>query len=94
MIAVFHAKKPTFGFGPAGNFPGDFNHVADVDLPDEAHSDVFRLTNHIDQPWWENPRVELITESRSTSVGDMIRLSDGRLLLCKNFGWSEVTNVR
>ena len=93
MISVFHAKRPTFGFGPAGNFPDDFNHVAEVDLPDEAHAEVFRLTNHIDRPWWENAGVTLVAQSRSTSVGDMIRLSDGRILLCKSFGWSEVTSV-
>jgi len=89
-IAVFHATRPTFGFGEE---PTEFVHVADVDIPDADYPRVFELTNTIERYWWENA---LVTSTfagegcRSTSVGDRIRLSDGRVLRCASFGWEEV----
>jgi hypothetical protein len=89
-IAVFHAARPTFGVGPE---PEEFVHVADVDVSDEDYPEVFRLTNTIDHYWWENAQVTSTFAGegcRSTSVGDRIRLSDGRVLRCASFGWEEV----
>lgn len=36
--------------------------------------EVYRLTNHIDRDYGENPEVEMLVEggARSTSVGDML----------------------
>tara|TARA_B100000683_G_scaffold266450_1_gene298715 strand:+ start:149 stop:523 length:375 start_codon:yes stop_codon:yes gene_type:complete len=79
--------------------PPVYAHVADVDLPDHLHAQVFPLTNSIDGPWWENEGVTPNFDSpafreiegrkgtRSTSVGDVILLSDGRWLRCASFGW-------
>ena len=64
--------------------------VADVNIPDEEYGDAFRLTNHIDRAWWENEEVVLFEESRSTSVGDLIELSDGTLMVCASVGWVKV----
>ena len=89
-IAVFHATRPSFGFGEE---PTEFVHVADVDVPDEEYARVFELTNTIEHYWWDNARVTSTFAGegcRSTSVGDRIRLSDGRVLRCASFGWEEV----
>jgi hypothetical protein len=53
---------------------------------------AYQLTNHIDHAWWENAGVTLIgePEHRSTSVGDVIVMDDGRVLRCANCGWDEV----
>ena len=54
--------------------------------------------------WWENEGVTAHTHSpafrehngvkgtRSTSVGDRIRLSDGRVFRCASVGWQEMKN--
>jgi hypothetical protein len=89
-IAIFHATRPTWGSGPESE---EFVHVADVDLPDAEYPEVFGLTNTIDHYWWKNARVTPTFAGegcRSTSVGDRIRLSDGRVLRCASFGWEEV----
>lgn len=83
------------------NFPEDFHHVATVDLADEDMHMVFEATNSIHRGWWENEGVTAHFDSpafrevegrkgtRSTSVGDRIRLSDGRVFRCASVGWEE-----
>lgn len=92
-----------FGLGPALNFPEDFHHVATVDLADEDMAEVFEMTNSIHHGWWDNEGVTAHTHSpafrehngvkgtRSTSVGDRIKLSDGRVFRCAPVGWQEMT---
>jgi hypothetical protein len=87
--------------GGAG-WPEKFDKVATVDLPDEQYAGAYRLTNSIERGWWENEGVEAHTESdafrtvegvrgtRSTSVGDVIVLSDGRVMECASVGWAEI----
>ena len=89
--------------GPELSFPDDFHHVATVDIADEDMHMVFKATNSIHHGWWENEGVTAHTDSpafdehngvkgtRSTSVGDRIRLSDGRVFKCASVGWKEVT---
>ena len=87
------------------NFPEDFHHVATVDLADEDMHKVFEATNSIQHGWWKNSHVVAHFDSpaffeveehpgvkgtRSTSVGDRIRLSDGRVFKCAPVGWDEV----
>ncbi len=119
MIAVYHSEEMLHRVYRDGAYAKDengnpiwedrkgnppvFHHVADVDLPDEAHAQVFPLTNSIDGPWWENDGVTANFDSpaffevegrkgtRSTSVGDVILLSDGRWLQCVSVGWVEIT---
>ena len=71
-------------------FPNDYKMVAIVVGTDVETA--YRLTNHIDSPWWENEGVTLIgnPEHRSTSVGDVVIMSDGRVLRCEPQGWSEI----
>jgi hypothetical protein len=40
-------------------------HTTDLDM-------AYGLTQHIERPWWHNGSVDLIQESRSTSIGDVI----------------------
>ena len=50
-----------------------YTHVATVVA--DSLNDVFRLTNTINWPWWENDAVDAIVENtRSTSVGDLYLL--------------------
>ena len=105
-IRVYHSVKPTWGFGTHPTFPHEFAHVATVDVPDAMNFEVFRLTNSIDCGWWENEKVTAHTEAstfrclpggvkgtRSTSVGDLIILSDGRILRCAHCGWEDITEI-
>ena len=81
------------GFGGPGvlpSYPADYEMVAVVDGEDVDMA--FQLTNHIDHAWWENSGVTLIGEPqhRSTSVGDVVVMGDGRVLRCASCGWDEV----
>lgn len=72
---VWHKDIPAFvGATPADlkAFPAGYTHVANVTT--DAIYDVFRLTNHIDAPWDENPGVQKTVSRgvRSTSVGDVV----------------------
>jgi len=105
MIEVYHAITPRWDTGgPVDpSDPTEFALVATVDVPDDRLGEVFRLTNSIDCGWWENEGVTAHTEAstfreykgvrgtRSTSVGDLIILSDGRVLRCAPFGWDETS---
>lgn len=104
-IQVFHNQDRGTRFMEAGDFPADYIKVATVDLPDERYAEAFGLTNSVHNGWWENEGVTAHTESeafidhegargtRSTSVGDVIVLSDGRVLACAMVGWEEIGNV-
>jgi hypothetical protein len=79
------------GFGGAlPSYPEDYVMVAVVE--GDSVDMAYQLTNHIDHAWWENAGVTLIgePEHRSTSVGDVIVMDDGRVLRCANCGWDEV----
>ena len=54
---------------------------------------AFMLTNSINDAWYTSDEVAYIGPEkacRSTSVGDMIRLENGKKFKCENTGWSEV----
>lgn len=55
---------------------------------------MFRLTNSIDTAWYENPEVRaLVGPTRSTSVGDVVVLSDetgSRAFRCDPVGWAQI----
>lgn len=86
-LYVYHAKTPSFlGFRTGQkvslfDLHNLFEAVATIEMPEvadvDALEDAFRLTNHIDDPWWENEGVTLTKESRSTSVGDVIVVERG-----------------
>jgi hypothetical protein len=86
---VYHAIKPTFGLPnlAENKFPEDYELVAKVDT--NSVEKAYELTNHIDCEWWENEGVELVKQSRSTSVGDVIEI-EGKLHRCEMMGWKEI----
>ena len=54
---------------------------------------AYMLTNSIDAAWYTSDEVEYIgpeKSCRSTSVGDMVRLENGKKFKCEPAGWSEV----
>lgn len=92
---VWHVKKPTFGFCLQHKylkFPMHYECVAEVlsSNPDDA----FYLTNTVNHPWWENSGVVALKKGRSTSVGDVILMSDNKTLyLCMPAGWKKYVGV-
>ena len=73
------------------NFDKNFDKVADVDLPDNLE-DAFRLTNSIETFWWYNDGVVKGDKEgyRSTSVGDVVELSDGTFHMVDGTGWMKI----
>lgn len=51
---------------------------------------AFFFTNHVDKAWFDHLNVEVVKESRSTSVGDLVEDEDGQLWLCAFCGWEKV----
>jgi len=104
-IQVAHAIKPSFGFPtsdrPEPKYPDGFQMVAIVEWREDYTLDenlnmAFQLTNHIGCPWWENPGVTALGpfpfKHRSSSVGDLISVPDGRLFQAAPLGWKELVN--
>lgn len=91
MSQVYHAIKPTFGLPqlPEPQFPADYELVAELDSNDI--DEAFRLTNHIDQPWYENQGVKALKKARSTSVGDVIVIPTGTFR-CATIGWEKLND--
>jgi len=86
---VYHAKDPNFGFGPQLKYPDDYQKVAEVEC--ENLEEVFRVTNHIDRSWTENPEVKWHAEQvRSTSVGDIVVDEKNNIFSCENIGWVQI----
>ena len=89
MSLVFHRIKPNFGMGEMGQFPEDFQLVAEVATEDLE--EVYHLTNHIDTDWTTNAGVTPKQERvRSTSVGDVVVLQNGSRHLCASCGWEAI----
>jgi hypothetical protein len=101
-IQVYHAIKPTYGFGEAPGWPEEYVQVAEVDTTDL--DEAFKLTNHISKPWWENEKVTVVGlerdpdgrgKHRSTSVGDVlvktgVTDAEDEVYRCANFGWTRI----
>ena len=48
------------------------------------------LTNSIEDAWWNNDDVHALYNSRSTSVGDKVKIGDRTFEYCA-FGFREIT---
>ena len=92
MIRVFHNPRTDFfRVNPSDVFtitPDELVAIVDTDDLDEA----YRLTNHIDKPWYENTEVQTIRKSRSTSVGDFMELN-GAWYAVAPMGFDKVTEA-
>jgi hypothetical protein len=98
LFKVYHAIEPGFGDFDAERvrWPGNFEAVAWVEA--RNIDDVFRITNHIDSNWTENPEVKrLLTpvdRTRSTSVGDVVLdFATGKLYAVAGVGWKQIGDV-
>ena len=97
-IQVFHHREVQYPFGELEGWDeSKYQKVADVNIPDEDHTRVFQLTNNIEHSWIDNKEVTPATENmkfgrgfRSTSVGDIIVLSTGKMLQCASAGWNHI----
>lgn len=77
----------------AGFSEGAYKHVAT--MGDELNlEDAFRLTNHIETEWQQNPEVTPAGDDgqRSTSVGDLIE-KDGDVYMVAGFGFEKLEGV-
>jgi len=66
----------------------NYKHVATVHCLDVEQA--FYFTNHIDKAWFDHLNVNVVEESRSTSVGDLVEDEDGQLWFCAGCGWEKV----
>ncbi len=85
---VYQQINPTFGMLLDDKpilFPDHFEITTEVDT--DNLEVVFELTN-----LWpkDDPRLHIIKESRSTSVGDIVLTPDNHLHLCMPLGWYEL----
>lgn len=88
---VFHYVRPdrfAFSTGTEFNWPEGFTQVAVVTC--ETMGQVFELTNHIDRSWFDNPGVEVLVQSRSTSVGDAIMDEAGDVYIVAGVGFERI----
>ena len=78
---------------------GDKPHVVafvkvDKTLSEEGKCEqAFKLTNTIEQGWWNNEDVEYVGPDktcRSTSSGDQVLLKNGTKYNCSFIGWEKV----
>jgi hypothetical protein len=93
LFEIYHADEMatyTDAKEKAAAFPQGYSKVAVVEARDLC--DTYRITNHIDAAWYDNPEVvELLNDqARSTSVGDVVVDEAGRAHLCACFGWEEL----
>ena len=85
---VYHAVpfRPWLSGDPRAMFPEDYQLVAEVDTNDV--DEAYYLTNDVDTKWWINERVTAhVVPCRSTSVGDVLVLPDGRGLRVHSRGY-------
>jgi hypothetical protein len=96
MLKVWHVTdtfmdrtSSGFGHGAMPQFPQDYDHVANVLT--KTVEEAYRLTNHIDNPWWDNERVvKTVKDSRrSTSVGDVVE-TETEAFRCEMVGWTKI----
>ena len=105
MIEVYHRKQPTFMLYDDDDLAEHrrawaakgYELAAYVVKPlGEKSADedyAFRATNSIDSYWGDNEGVTPGPKAgtyRSTSVGDVVRTSDERFLVCAPAGWERL----
>ena len=90
QFEVWHKKTPDFRDPNEPTvFKAHYDLIATIKC--EKLDDTFRLTNHIDEPWWDNPEVRTVQESRSTSVGDLVRnVNTDVWSACCYVGWRDI----
>ena len=71
------------------HWPEEYQMVATVAA--ESVEQAYAKTQHIDHAWWENPGVELLEKSRSTSVSDVIIGPDCHVMVVMGLGFTDLS---
>ena len=71
------------------NWPEEYHLVASVEA--ENLDQAYAKTQHIDQQWWQNTGVELLAESRSTSIGDILIGPDCHIMVVMPVGFADLS---
>jgi hypothetical protein len=95
MIKVYHttnwAINSNLHFADKGTYkPVKSNYKLVAEVVGNDLGVAFQKTNHIDTAWWENDGVYKVEESRSTSVGDLMEMEDGTLIMVAGIGFDDV----
>lgn len=91
---VYHREElaSLFDKDAGKDFPEGYSLAASVEC--DNIDEVFRVTNHIDESWTENPEVKELHDPRprSTSVGDVVVSEDenNQAYLCAGMGWEKI----
>ncbi len=98
IFTIYHRIKLYAGGEIRGDHPVDAGHIG---WPGEYHlvarvkaenlEGAYARTQHIDHPWHEDPEVETLRFSRSTSIGDVIQDESGGFWAVASFGFSQLT---
>ncbi|MBL7163237.1 MAG: hypothetical protein ISS57_11570 [Anaerolineales bacterium] len=97
IFTIYHRKMMYAGSEIRGDQPID---ASQLGWPIEYHlvarikakniEEAYAKTQHIDNAWHDNPDVETIRFSRSTSIGDVIQDESGRFWVVASFGFTEL----
>ena len=82
---VYHEQDYNPGLTRERVFPRDYILVAEVET--NSLDVAFERTNTINRVWHENEGVTVHQVTRSTSVGDVVVLPNGKAHLCRVIGW-------
>lgn len=87
MIIAFHNPNFMAPYFSMLNQPGttptiDFKKLTQVAVVNTDNlSEAFQMVQHHEQPWYNNPDIQVIQEARNTSVGDVLQTKDGEYWL-------------
>ncbi len=97
IFTIYHRIRLYSGSGIHGDqsanasqlgWPDEYHLVARVKAADLE--EAYAKTQHIDYSWHDNPDIETIRFSRSTSIGDVIQDESSRFWVVASFGFSEL----
>lgn len=91
-MTVFHAKKLVGFIFPDSDlpkFPAEYVEVGTVDT--DSLDEAYALTQNVESFWGLNNKTAAkFLQCRSTSVGDVIKTSEGKFFMVANFGFEEI----
>jgi len=99
MFQLYHVAdrllpKVAMGTGREANWPQDYVHVANVELPDSSPESVYALTNNFEKQWTSEKGVFTVREGmRSTAPGDVVICPDGKVFRYLLHGYEELKPV-
>ena len=95
MVTVYQNKN--FLDYQRGTIPAEADMVKVAEVATTDLNTAYRLTNTIDNYWWENDRVSPCFEGegcRSTSVGDVMKLGTDEYFVVASCGFEPLLNYQ